>query len=75
VRWTADPERFAVRMRLRIGGRAAKATRLRLRLTLRGRPLADDTFALDGALLDREVVLPRRVHRMRDVCWAPHHPT
>ena len=74
VRWTADPDRFAVQMRLRVGGRAARATRLRLRLSLRGRPLVDDTYALDGAVLDREVVLPRRTHQIREVCWAPHHP-
>jgi beta-galactosidase/beta-glucuronidase len=74
VRWTADPDRFAAQMRLRVGGRAAKATQLRLRLSLRGRPLVNDIYALDGAVLDREIVLPRRMHRVQAICWAPHHP-
>lgn len=74
VRWTASPERFAVQMRVRLAGRIARAHRIRIRLSLRGETLADDVYRLDGAVLDREIVLPRRMHRVEAVCWTPHHP-
>ncbi|MDP9096221.1 MAG: glycoside hydrolase family 2 [Pseudomonadota bacterium] len=74
VRWTTYPERFAVQMRLRVGGRVAKATRVRLRLSLGGDMLVDDHYGLNGAVLDRAIVLPQRMHRVDAVCWTPHHP-
>lgn len=74
VRWTTNPERFAVQMRLRVGGRTVRSKAVRLRLSLRGQPLIEDIYALDGAILEREVVLPRCLHSADAVCWAPHHP-
>ena len=74
VRWTADPERFAADMRLRIGGRLEQVARVRLRLSIRGEAISDDFYAVDGEELRREVVLPRRLWRVEAVCWAPHHP-
>ncbi len=61
-------------MRLRLGGRPAAASRARLRLSLNGRLLAEDTYALAGPDLEREIVLPRRMHRAQTLRWAPHHP-
>ncbi len=74
VRWTPDPKRYAVAMRLRLAGRPAAASRARLRLSLNGRPLAEDNYALAGRDLEREIVLPRSMHRAQTLRWAPHHP-
>lgn len=74
VRWTSDPDRFAVRMRLRLEGRTKNAARARVTLSLRGHLLTEDVYAVDGAELERELVLPRHMHRAQSVLWAPHHP-
>jgi hypothetical protein len=74
LRWTPDPDRYAVRLAMRIGGRDKAASHARVRLSLRGQPLSEDVYAVDGPELEREIVLPRRSHRAHAARWATHHP-
>jgi hypothetical protein len=76
VEWTADIERFELRMQCRIAGRFADGTRLRVRLSHDDLLLADDSIALTGSRLERVLRLDgTRVDTMRDaLLWTPDNP-
>ena len=79
IRWTPDVDRFGVGMVLRLDATPPPGWRLRLRLK-GDRPeriLADDTCAMLGRELRRDVLLDisdAAVRRRRALLWAPDHP-
>jgi beta-galactosidase/beta-glucuronidase len=75
VRWTPDLERGVLSFRVRVRG-ADAATRVRVRLTLRGELIADATFAVTAPTVAYQLPLDRaRIsHDRRAYLWAPDHP-
>ncbi|MFP5284031.1 MAG: glycoside hydrolase family 2 protein, partial [Actinomycetes bacterium] len=76
LHWTPDvaTSRLGVQVRLhRVDGRPL---RLRVRLSLHGEAVADDTYAIPGDELHRELTWPTTASFAgRDrVLWAPEHP-
>ncbi|MFC4638832.1 glycoside hydrolase family 2 protein [Deinococcus hohokamensis] len=76
LRWTPDVEHGRLGLHIRLNRTPDQPLRVRVRLSLRGARLADDTYTLDGRELTRELVL----HRMQfkdersDILWSPGRP-
>lgn len=66
--WTPSAARNEVTVRARIDGPTTGHS-LRVRLSLGDRVLADDSYALDGAEIERTITLPRG-----DFRWSPANP-
>lgn len=78
LRWTSDPDRGAIGLRVTLNQAPAAPLRLRARLTLGGELLADDTYAVTGRETAREIGvavgnLSTSTNRQRYL-WAPEHP-
>ncbi|WP_104991707.1 glycoside hydrolase family 2 protein [Deinococcus sp. NW-56] len=76
LRWTPDVERGRLGLHVRLNERPRQALRVRVRLSLRGERLADDTYALDGQEVGREIDLgAQRVQaRRKELLWSPRRP-
>lgn len=79
---TPDTERWGFAVRAQLAGTPLDGARLRLRLSLHGRTLSDDTFSvaatsLAGRELSRMVLLPDGgIDSLRDdLLWSPGKPT
>jgi len=56
LRWSSDLQRFEIGLDARMEGQRREGLRLRVRLSHRGRVVADDSYSVDG-----ELVLRRRI--------------
>jgi beta-galactosidase/beta-glucuronidase len=76
LRWTPDPVRRALGLAVTLDRQNDAPLRLRVQLSLRGLPLADDLYAIDGTELRREIRLTGATAVLDDeeVLWAPEHP-
>ena len=76
IRWTPDLDAGLLRVTARLNRAPEGETRLRLRLSLRGKTLLDDTYAIDGLQLHRAVAIePSGVSVGRDeLLWSPRYP-
>ncbi|ABF46398.1 glycoside hydrolase family 2 multidomain protein [Deinococcus geothermalis DSM 11300] len=76
LRWTPDLDREELRLQVRLNGAPPHPLQLRVRLSLRGRPLAQQTVALSGRQgsavlpLNHTPLNPER----QDLLWSPRHP-
>lgn len=78
LRWTPDAERGAVGLAVALNTAPERPLRLRVRLSLDGATLADDTYALTGRECAREIQVvsgnfSTTATRQRYL-WAPEHP-
>jgi beta-galactosidase/beta-glucuronidase len=76
LRWTFDLDQSALGMSVRLNRRPGRPLRLRVRLSIAGRGLADDTYIVEGDLLDRAVAIDRgdTVMRRDAQLWSPEYP-
>ncbi|WP_343216645.1 glycoside hydrolase family 2 protein [Deinococcus aestuarii] len=76
LRWTPDVDRGQLGLHLRLNRAGGEGLRVRVRLSLRGRRLADDTYALEGQEIRREIEIdPLRLRAERkDLVWTPRRP-
>jgi beta-galactosidase/beta-glucuronidase len=77
VRFTPDVPNWRIRIQTTIGGvgqqPAASPKTLRVRLSINGKTLAEDQYALAGDRIDRHIHLPDD-GIARDIQWDPDHP-
>ncbi len=76
IRWTPNVERGSVGLGVRVRRAGPEPLRLRVRLTLHGRTVADDVYAVVEDEVAREVSLSfaHTYLSRREVFWAPEHP-
>jgi beta-galactosidase/beta-glucuronidase len=76
LRWTADLNRVALQLGVRLCRGHDRPLRLRVRLSLHGRPLADDTYAVSGDEVRREIGLSPALATLDgdESLWTPDHP-
>ncbi|WP_019586227.1 glycoside hydrolase family 2 protein [Deinococcus apachensis] len=76
LRWTPDVDRGRLGLVLRLNKASGQALRVRVRLSIRGTRLADDTYALEGQEIRREVELDPVRYRAgrKDLLWGPRRP-
>lgn len=76
LRWTPDADRGRFDLAVRLNAAPPCPLRLRVRLSSRGRVLADDTYAVTGREVRRELALdPILFHRERSrLAWSPRRP-
>jgi beta-galactosidase/beta-glucuronidase len=76
LRWTPDLDRWQIALEATVVG-AHEGMRLRVRLSLAGRTLADDTYALDGPTVRRSIALhdPGIDDARNALLWWPWKPT
>ncbi len=76
IRWTPDVDLSRLRLDVRLVRSDARPLRLRLRLTLRGRELADQTVAVRGGRVSLETLFAQAdtTMRRRDLLWSPDTP-
>lgn len=76
VRWSPDLLRGTLQLRVVIDGPVPAGLRLGVRLTLHGRSLADDSFAVSSGVVLRDLPLdPVAIsHGRSQYLWAPEHP-
>ena len=76
LRWTSDLDRGLLRLKVRLNAAPTRPMRLRVRLSLRGEPLADDISMMGRREVRRELSLePSDLSVERsDLLWSPRHP-
>ncbi len=76
IRWTPHVDRSSVGLAVHLCRADEASLRLRVRLTLRGRVVADDTYAVVADDVERELPLhiPDMYLSRRQVFWSPEHP-
>lgn len=76
LRWSADLDRVALRLGAQVCRVDGRPLRLRVRLSLHGRLLADDTYTVGEGELRREIGLAPALATLerRESLWAPEHP-
>ncbi|MBB5234034.1 glycoside hydrolase family 2 protein [Deinococcus budaensis] len=76
LRWTPDVERGRLGLHVRLNELPRQDLRVRVRLSLRGERLADDTYALGGREVERQIELGvQRVQaRRKELLWSPRRP-
>ena len=76
VRWTPDVARAAMAVTVRLRRTHQRPLRVRVQLSLRDDPLADDVYTVDGDEVVREIALPTAVASTgrRTYLWSPEHP-
>ncbi len=76
VRWTPDLDRGMIGMQVRLNTASQQPLQLRVRLTLRGTQLADDTYTLERQEMRREIGPEAGGFSMdyRRLLWSPRHP-
>ncbi|MEJ7762949.1 MAG: sugar-binding domain-containing protein [Thermomicrobiales bacterium] len=77
VLWTPDTVAVRLGLRVRLNRTPARPLRLRVRLTLAGDPVADETYAVAGTETERVIGLDRGAAVMDRTAyfWTPEHPT
>ena len=72
-----DLERWGFTLRAALAGTPLEGAHLRLRLSVEGRTLSDDTYGLQGSELGRVVLLPDGgIDSIRgELLWSPERPT
>ena len=76
LRWTPDLDRAALCLAARLHRSDGRPLRLRVRLSLHGRTLADDEYAVAGAEVRRDIALPQAGTTLgrHEMVWSPEHP-
>lgn len=77
IRWTPDLDRERLAVQVSVRPPTSRALRLRLKLSLHGETLADDTFRLEGTELTREIAIAQGVPsitRNKKLVWSPEYP-
>lgn len=76
IRWTPDLDRGMLGLYVRLNGAPAQPVQIRVRLSLRGTQLADDTYTLERQETRRDIALEAGGFTMdyRKVLWSPRHP-
>ena len=76
LRWSFGLTRSALDMFVRLNRKPAGSLRLRVRLTLRDRVLADDIYTVDGVQLTRSIAIDsgQALMRREAILWSPEHP-
>jgi beta-galactosidase/beta-glucuronidase len=76
LRWTPDLLRGTLRLRVVLDGPVPPDLQLGVALTLHGRPLTDDTFAVSSRVVQRDLPLdPVAItHHRSQYLWTPNHP-
>jgi beta-galactosidase/beta-glucuronidase len=76
LRWTPNVERFEMGVDAKISGPSRPGWSLHVKLALRDRVLADDTYALTQDHLSRKIALPDPgIDDYRnETLWHPNHP-
>lgn len=75
LNWTPDVARFSLQLNAQLTPQAI-GKKLRVRLSMRGQSLSDDTFLIQGSLVERTISLPDPgIDDARDdFLWSPEHP-
>jgi beta-galactosidase/beta-glucuronidase len=76
LRWTPHIERAALALDVWLSHAPTRPLTLRVQLTLRGQPVADDTYQITEQKARREIALPLNDIAMnqRAWLWSPEHP-
>lgn len=76
VRWTPDPQRGVLGLQVGLSGEPDGDLRIRLRLSLRGNSLADDSYRVGRRETRREIGLEPVALDVasRRLLWSPRHP-
>jgi beta-galactosidase/beta-glucuronidase len=76
VRWTPDVASSTLAVTVRLHRTHARPLRVRVRLALGERAVADDVYAVDGDEVNRRIELPSTVTSLgrRGYLWSPEHP-
>ncbi len=76
LRWTPDLDRGTLGLQATLNAPAGRSVQLRVRLTLRGTVLADDSYTVEGQTVEREIALvPGGIQVERDqLLWSPEYP-
>ncbi|MGH2561751.1 MAG: glycoside hydrolase family 2 protein [Thermomicrobiales bacterium] len=76
VRWTPDVARGLLGLEVRLNHAAVQPLRLQVRLTLHGTVLADDSYAVEGAEIRRQIAIsiPSIAAGRNRFLWSPEHP-
>ena len=76
VRWVADIEAGALKLRVTIAGPKRDGLRLRVALSFEGENLTDDTFSVSGGLVERSITVPTpfSAHHRNALLWSPENP-
>jgi len=76
LRWTPDLDRGLLGLAVTLARPDDAPLRLRVRLRLHGKRLADDTYTVEGTTLQRDIALdPGRMRMSSEhVLWSPAHP-
>jgi beta-galactosidase/beta-glucuronidase len=76
LHWTPDLDQAVLGLTLALARSDDSALRVRVHLSLRGRPLADDTCEVQGRALHRRIALDVSAMTMSadQILWAPRHP-
>jgi beta-galactosidase/beta-glucuronidase len=76
VRWSPDLARAVLAVRVVVEGPVRPGLRLRIRLSLHGRLLTDEAYAVGSSMVHREIPLDQVAiaHQRREYLWAPDHP-
>lgn len=76
VRWTPDLDRGLLGIEVRLNRAPSRPLRLRVRLSLRGTELADDSSVLGGTTFRREIGIDLGgvSETRRTLLWSPSHP-
>jgi beta-galactosidase/beta-glucuronidase len=76
IRWTPDVDHGRLRLDLALNRAPAAPLSLRVRLSLKGDLLAEDTYRLSERQIEREISLPLNeiVMQKERILWSPEHP-
>jgi beta-galactosidase/beta-glucuronidase len=76
LRWTPDLDRGLLGLQVRLSAPPPRPVTLRIQLSLRGAPLADDTVTLERSELRREIALDSGAMTMsrERLLWSPRFP-
>ncbi|PAP76188.1 glycoside hydrolase family 2 protein [Rubrivirga marina] len=77
IRWTPRLDRYEIGFETELAGRRAPGLRVRLRLTVSERVLADDTYSVVDGMVSRRVALsdPGIDDFRNELLWSPEWPT
>ncbi|HWG85227.1 MAG TPA: glycoside hydrolase family 2 TIM barrel-domain containing protein, partial [Deinococcales bacterium] len=76
LRWTPDVDRGSFLLAVRLDAAPEGPLRVRVRLSLKGEPLADDTYAVTDRETRRELFLDPNTFQLRrgEILWSPRRP-
>jgi beta-galactosidase/beta-glucuronidase len=76
LRWTPDADRWEIGIDVRLAGKPRRDLRLRVRLSLDGRALAEDTYSFNSDEIARRIGIPDPgIDDYRnEMLWSPERP-